>query len=201
MPIVSAGVTCPSMWTSRQELELLFGATPISQWADVENTNNPQYIQAKIDWAVRVATSDAKSRLNGSIADGITNPGDMLRAMTTALAAVWLYTARGVKDTSSDEGRFRLSWARKKADDWFNDVVAGKIELLEATPPTQYPVVIAPLSPYLSPFGPRLTPEQQLAQNQQHELQGVQNSASSAYNLWWNGFQSDAPVGETGVLP
>ena len=130
------GRTCPSYWTSRDELEMLFGLSAIEQWADVENTRDPLQIDRKVNWSVRVATSDAKSRLSGSAADDIANPGDMLRAMTTAIAAVWLYTARGVKDTSSDEGRFRLAWARKKADDWFDQVVAGKIILPEAIQPT-----------------------------------------------------------------
>ncbi len=195
-PIVASGHACDPDWTSRDELELLFGASPIAQWADVENTNDPRYIAHKIDWGVKTATSDAKARLRGSNADGILTPGWMLRSMVTALGGVALYTARGVKDTSSDEGRFRLSWARKKADDWFNAVVAGRYELDEVPdPPTSFPFTIAPRTPYMSPFGRRLTPEEALVANQIHELQGVQNSGASVYSLWWDGFDSETPSG------
>ena len=197
MPITASGRACEreSFWTSRDELEMLFGQSAVFQWADVENTRDPRYVARKIDWAVRTSTDDARNRLRGSVSGEIDTPGPMLRMMTTALAGVQLYTAKGVKDTSSDEGRFRLSWARKKADDWFDDVVAGKIELLEAleSAPVSYPFSIAPLSPSSDGIGVLLTPEQHLERNQQREVRGIMNGADSGWSAWWNGFDTSVP--------
>lgn len=117
------------LWSSRTELNLMFGSSQVDIWADVNSDNDADQITAKIDWAVETATDDARTRLRGSAAAGVTCADKTLRAMTTRLAGVLLYEARGIVDTSQEDGAHRLTRHQKIADDWFMRVRAGQIRL------------------------------------------------------------------------
>lgn len=123
-------------WTSRLELERMFGATSVAKWADLENLAVAADIIERIDWACREATEDARLRLKGSPAGLLRNAPRPLRIMTTRLAGVLLYESRGIVDTSSEKGEHRLSRHEKMADEFFRRVQAGQLRLADESDET-----------------------------------------------------------------
>jgi len=133
----------PSLaWTSRSEIELMFGRESVSQWADLDSTQDADLISERIQWAVDHATDDARTRLTGSPVNlsKLTDAPLKLRLETTRLAGVILYESRGVVDTSDEEGRHRLKYHQDRANQFFQRVRAGLIRLTPQT--TNAPGVI-----------------------------------------------------------
>lgn len=128
-------------WTSQREMEMMFGASNVSKWADLDNDEDVTKIAQRIVWAAREATEDARSRLRGSPASLITCAPRALRLAVTKLAGVLLYEARGIVDSSDEEGRHRLSSHRKQADLFFRRVIAGQIDVSPGDV-TSYPRVV-----------------------------------------------------------
>lgn len=121
-------------WTSRTDLELMFGRENVRVWADMENSEDPESdIARKIQWAIREATADAQSRLAGGpvIPERLTDVRGPLRVAVTRLAGILLYECRGLVDTSSEDGVHRLKRHEKLADEFFWRVNAGQITLAD----------------------------------------------------------------------
>lgn len=134
MPITASGPVSGGYWSSRSELETLFGATNISMWADLENTGNAPLIQTAINSALAVATDEAQSLLRGGACGEITSPSPALRKAVTQLAGVHLYEARGVKDASEDKsGYHKLTAHSRAAREFLLRVSAGQIRLSNQT--------------------------------------------------------------------
>jgi hypothetical protein len=178
----------PAYWSSQFELNRRFGTSQVNQWADPENTGQQSVILPNVWSAVAEATDEFRCRLRGS-ACGIISPDTaarsfVLRLNVTRLAAYILYTSRGVKDTSDEEGRNRLSTAYKQSQRFLQQCRAGQIRLVDGdVGVTSHPFVVTPVQPYLSPLGPLKTPEQMSQLNQFSELQGI-----PSYNVWFNSF-------------
>lgn len=122
----------PSLaWTSRSEIEKLFGVTNVSKWADLDNTQDADAIAAQIQWVVDHATDEARVELTDSLYNVQSGavPPLSLRLATTRLAGVMLYESRGVVDTEDEEGRHRLRYHDKKAKEFFSRVKAGIIRI------------------------------------------------------------------------
>lgn len=173
MPFQATSQVAEPLWTSREELERLYGKTAIGRWADVENTRSEAEITNKIQWAIELATVDAKSLLSGSPAGTVVNPPLNVRNATTKLAGVHLYSARGVFDNTDDkEGRNRLTQHKRDAETFFRRVHAGQIQLLAdvTSAPTCVPVVV---QTSMEHFGERLTPQEIMEQNDADEKSGA----------------------------
>jgi hypothetical protein len=121
----------PVSWTSREELEDLFGATNVEKWANIENTASADsLVQRRVESACVWATADAIDRLRGRRAGSITIAPRALRLAVTRMAGCQLYEARGIKDTVDDaEGRHRLKYHRDLALQWYRALLAGQIRL------------------------------------------------------------------------
>jgi len=139
MSIIGSSYVSSGMWTSAGEIFALFGQTATRRWADLEGTNTQSQQDATIATAVAAATDDAKSRLLGAPCGPILVTPPMLRLQVTRLAAVILYTGKGVKDTSDEGGANRMSWHKKQAETWINKVCAGQIRLAGVTQTTMSP--------------------------------------------------------------
>lgn len=177
MPIQASAAVQDPQWTSREELERVFGKTSVARWADVDNTGNKEEVEERIEYAVEWATVDAKSRLAGSPAGTIVDPPINLRHAVTQLAGVQLYTSRGVKDNGDDrEGRHRLLQHKRDAEAFFRRINAGTIRLQGTTPVTTYPVAVAPqiFDPASQSF---LTPEETMESNDYGEKTIVTDDA------------------------
>lgn len=119
-------------WSSKEELERMFGVSNVQQWADLENNEVVAEINSQVQWAVQQATEDAKLRLKTSPFDvaGLTCVPSPLRVATTRLAGVMLYESRGIKDIDEDgQGRHRLVRHERLADKFFRQVIAGQLVL------------------------------------------------------------------------
>ena len=187
MPITLAKkTTADVLWTTRLELETMFGRTNVMQWADVENSRNEETIRQAICAACEDATDDAKSRLSGGACGTVVVPNRTLRRMTTRLAAGLLYEARGVHDTSDENGRFKLKWSLDRADKWFKQVLAGQIILEGVDAPVAVPFVSPHLMRHNGLFGPLLNQEQTQTYNEREEIAGV-----PSYRWYWgDGFSN-----------
>jgi phage gp36-like protein len=127
--VVGSSYVSSPYWTSRGELEKQFGAENVAQWADLSNQGNSAEVASVIQYAMRAATDDAKSRILGAPCGPITTPPALLRFMVTRLAGVYLYTNRGVQDSSDEDGKHRFSAIEKSVNKWFQSVVAGQVPL------------------------------------------------------------------------
>lgn len=136
-------------WTSRTEMELLFGPENIRQWADLNNENDAEHIADRIDWAAENATAEARELLNDSPVDldNLTEAPLTLRMNVSRMGGVLLYESRGVKDTDSEEGNHKLLYHKKEAAKYFQKVRAGSIRIGRSA--TMVPGVI----PYTSADG------------------------------------------------
>ncbi len=122
-------------WTSRKEIELLFGSDNIAQWADLNSTAVAVEITERIQWAVDNATDEARGRLINSpvkLSTLIEAPL-RLRMATSRLAGVLLYESRGVKDTAEDDGKHKLVYHKKEANKFFAKVQAGQLRIGEGS--------------------------------------------------------------------
>ena len=136
----ATGYVSSPMWTSRSEIERMFGEDNVRQWADLENTQDATKIATNVQDAVANATYMSKAQLEGSLAGAIVVAPKVLRYHVTMRAGVILYEKRGIQDTSDEEGKHRLSPIRARADKWFVRVLAGQIRL--GTALTMHPIVV-----------------------------------------------------------
>jgi hypothetical protein len=170
MPITLAKkTTADVLWTTRIELERMFGKSNITQWADVENTRNEETIRQNICAACEDATDEAKGVLQGGAAGTVVVASRDLRRNVTRIAAGLLYESRGVRDTSDEEGKNRLSTSVNRAQKWLRKVNAGVVRLTSGNvEPTRVPFV----SPHKVPnsYNQRVTQECRLYQNEREEV-------------------------------
>jgi len=132
LPVVFGERAEPSLqWTSRREMELLFGPENIRQWADLNNENDAEHISDRIDWSAENATAEARELLVDSPVDldNLTEAPLTLRMNVSRMAGVLLYESRGVKDTDSDEGKHKLRYHKDEAAKYFQKVRAGSIRI------------------------------------------------------------------------
>jgi len=165
MPITAQTQVQDAYWTSAEELFKVFGRSSVQRWADMENSGNKEEIADRVQYAVEWATVEAKSRLSGAPCGAIVDPPTNLRYAVTQLAAVQLYSGRGIQDNGDDrEGRHRLLQHKRDADKFFMRVHAGQIRLQGTTPVTMVPTAIAPTTLHV-PSRQYLTPEETMNAN------------------------------------
>lgn len=130
-------------WTSRRELEDMFGRENVRTWADLENEDDDDDVLRRVRWVVRWATSEARTRLGRTRYRSLDCAPDVLRQATTRLAGVLLYESRGVKDADGDGNPVhRLRWHRTEADKFFRRVKADQVDLGTVRTVTSIPQII-----------------------------------------------------------
>lgn len=135
----------PSLaWTSRKEMEFMFGVENLKQWADLENNQSAADISERIQWAVDEATADARERLMDSPVNlaAMSEAPRTLRVATTRLAGVLLYESRGVKDAEAENGKHKLSYHQERADKYFQKVIAGTTRIQGVDGATTIPGIV-----------------------------------------------------------
>lgn len=119
-------------WTSRKEIERVYGVESPKQWADLDGDVDLTKIDEVIQNVVLEATEDARDRLAGAPCGTITTAPRVLRRYVSMLAGVMLYDARGTVDATDEEGRNRLSHNRKLVERFFKQVLSGQRRLSQA---------------------------------------------------------------------
>lgn len=125
-------------WTSRKEIERVYGVESVKQWADLDGDQDLTKIDRVIQDTIRDATDDARDRLLCAPCGTITSAPRVLRRNVSMLAGVMLYDARGTVDAVDEEGRNRLSHNRKLVEKFFKQVLAGQ-RLLGSSGTVTYP--------------------------------------------------------------
>lgn len=132
-----SGVTPPTgcvglYYAERIDIELAFGSTNVSKWADVENTDNATEISDRICWALK----NSHYKINDKLTDGLyvipfVVPYPAQITMCCAkLAAVYLYDSRGVTDMQQDgKAKNQMSFFRKECDEYLRGLLSGRYKL------------------------------------------------------------------------
>lgn len=111
MPVLNALCT-------REDIEALFGSANVSKWADLNNNEDPEEIEARIDRGIVVATDYFYSRVRhgpytvpfetGAGADSVSSTSDdtlippIVVDAVARFAGAWLYDGRGFEDADSE---------------------------------------------------------------------------------------------------
>lgn len=122
----------PSLgWSSREEIEDLFGSDNVAKWADKDNDASEIKIRRRIRRAIEYATSDARMKLTDTSVklSEMSDPPVVLRDAVSRMAGVWLYETRGVADTADEEGKHVLTTHKKQAEKFYNGIRSGRYRI------------------------------------------------------------------------
>lgn len=129
-------------YCNRRAVEMLFGASNVLQWADLDNDRDADKILARIDWACRRATGRINARLRGGpypVPFDLPAPEEIQDA-AARLAGVELYDLRGSQDSEEEDTTdWRISSHRKAAERTLDMILDGRLELEIAKSGATYP--------------------------------------------------------------
>jgi hypothetical protein len=131
-----------SGYCDREDIELIYGASNVAKWADLENNEDSAEITAKIQWACDTATSRMDDRLrDGPYAVPFEEPyPQQIVEQTARLAGVLLYDARGIVDQGGDgEPIHQLAPHRRMVQAFIMDVLSGRIKFSSVEHVIDYP--------------------------------------------------------------
>jgi len=123
----------------RADIELIFGSTNVSKWADLNNDEDAGEITARIVWALTLAEERVNNRLRQGKYDipFATAPTE-ITDLTARWAGVILYDSRLVIDGEDSD----LSRHEKTVEDRLSKILAGKIKLSTDVAVATYPQVV-----------------------------------------------------------
>lgn len=136
------------MPVTRTDLNNVYGALNISMWADVNNNKDHDEIEARVQYAINVATAETEAilrLLSYEVVDAVEHI--LVKHATALRAGDLLYTPRRFSDlggarmlTTSD----LISYHRKEYLTFFKDLQANKIDLGLSRNCRSYPAVEDP---------------------------------------------------------
>lgn len=135
-------------YSVRTDLNNVFGKNNIDAWADLDGNEDGPTITARIDAAIVTADDMVDSFMrNGPYTLPLKNQAAqtpiIIRDVSSKLAGVWLYEARGVLDMTPDGAPMhRLQWHKKSAMEILRKLVAGILRLDNVTVKSFAPEVI-----------------------------------------------------------
>jgi len=135
-------------YSVRTDLDNVFGKNNIDSWADLDADEDAAKITARIAAAIVTADDMIDSCMrNGPyplpLVDQAAATPIVIRDVSSKLAGVWLYEARGVIDMTPDGiAVHRLQWHKRSAKDILRDLIAGKLRLDSVTVESFAPEVI-----------------------------------------------------------
>lgn len=120
----------------RKDIENIFGASNVQNWADIENTGNSQTIDARINWALTLSYDYFNDKMAGGPYNiPLQGKYPVVITCQAKLAAVELYESRGL--TNYDESGkpiHQLQNAKDWADNIIANIRAGILRLHSALP-------------------------------------------------------------------
>jgi hypothetical protein len=112
-------------------MELLSGPTNIKKWADIENTNDDTFIDARIARALEVAENELNIQLGFrgyEIPILLDPPPTIIRDIAAKMAVLWLYESHGnQKYTESGKAMHDLAGFKKDVENWLRGFRSGMI--------------------------------------------------------------------------
>ncbi len=133
-------------YAERTDVEQIFGASNVSKWADVDNDQNAEKIEARIAWAIGLSEEKLNNRLRGGPYTvpfgGDAIPAEIVDA-AARLAGVLLYDSRGVTDFDPNgKPMHQLSAHRDMVDKFIAEVHANRVTLDITSTKTTAPAVV-----------------------------------------------------------
>ena len=128
-----------AIYTTRSNLETVFGKQNILRWADLDNDGNAAEISSRITYACETASSNFEDILRQR---RYTFPITMSKSvidLVTKMATLLLYDAREIIDGNS--GTDALSLVRQKVEEKLGKIRRGEI-ILEGGQTKNVPAVI-----------------------------------------------------------
>lgn len=112
----------------RSDVEAQYGVDNVAKWADLNNNENASEIEARIVIACEEADVELNSRLrHGPYSLPFVTPSLGIVRLAATYAGIWLYSARGVVDYSSEGvAQDQLSHQRMLFDKRVRDILAGR---------------------------------------------------------------------------
>lgn len=130
-----------SAYCDRDDVEMVFGATNVEKWADVDNDEDATKIADRIDWAIEEASERIDTRMRGGLYEvpfSVPYPRTIV-TLVARLAGITLYDARGITDPETPDA---LTPHRDLVEKGIGELLSGKARL-DLTPATrQYPTVV-----------------------------------------------------------
>ena len=106
-------------YSTEDDLNAIFGPDNIQAWADLDNDDDADKIDARITAAIAVADAQIDDFLRGShytvpIANDAGSTPTSITDLSARYAGVWLYESRGVENFDENTGRplHLLAWHR-----------------------------------------------------------------------------------------
>ena len=116
-------------YSTRSDLELIFGKSNLDKWADLNNAEVATEIAARITWAISLADERIDDRLRDGIYDvPLVTSSRTIIDVSARLAACFLYMSRGLIDPE-DTAKNQLKMHQDYAESQLNDILAGRIRI------------------------------------------------------------------------
>lgn len=153
-----------AIYATRNDLEIVFGADNVKQWANLEGDNDYARIGERILYALETASTELEDILRGRRYTFPLTHSKTLRDLVVRMAALRLYDARGVID--GDPQADKLSVVRAGVDKTLSRIRRGEITLQgdittsiptiteNNTPPVDVPPFFRPHCDFPDPFRP-----------------------------------------------
>jgi phage gp36-like protein len=125
-------------YATRADVEQVYGADNVRKWADLDNRGSTADVDARVLWALNLATARMNAHLLGGVYTvPFVTPYDLLVIDANArLAGLLLYQARGITDeTVSDV-------LRRSRDEYFRvvrSIRSGRLTLAGLTAANSHP--------------------------------------------------------------
>lgn len=134
-----------AVYTTRAELERLFGEGNIAIWATLDGVTSRDLITARITQAITDAQEETDAYLRGGVVTvPFTTVPTLVAKACARLAGVDLYESRGLEDESvGKSGEHRFEIHRRRALEFLGKVKSGAIRLAADPDSESYPEVVS----------------------------------------------------------
>jgi phage gp36-like protein len=125
-------------YSIREDSENIFGSDNIRQWADLNNREHTDEIDARINWAISQAYANINGRLkNGPYSVPFQEPVDEnIVQLSAKLVGVLLYDGRNLVDTDEYD---QIAPHRKRIRETISGIHGGLIKLNHPDRVIRYP--------------------------------------------------------------
>jgi phage gp36-like protein len=131
-------------YAERTDVELAFGQTNVSKWADVNNDEDADDIETRICWALSNGHAYINDRLNGgpyAIPFELPYPTQIILC-TAYFAGAFLYDSRGVTDMEDGKEKNQVSFFKKYVEEYLRGLLSNRFNLVGVTRANNSPFIL-----------------------------------------------------------
>ena len=119
-------------YAERSDIELIFGKANVAKWADVDNEENLNDIEGRINWSLESSHNEINSRLLGGpyTIPFITPYPQPIVVQCARMSGIMLYDSRGITDFSEDGlPKHQLFYHKELCKNFFNFILSRRLRL------------------------------------------------------------------------